>query len=63
MPRKPLLEARLLGNNLLIYVVGGLIAPLIGLKLINMLLAALRLAQPGLHQPRTQSLFKRFLGV
>jgi potassium-transporting ATPase ATP-binding subunit len=36
--------AQLLRDNLLIYGVGGLIAPFIGIKLIDMLLAALRLS-------------------
>jgi K+-transporting ATPase ATPase B chain len=36
--------ARLLRNNLLVYGVGGLIVPFIGIKLIDMILVALRLA-------------------
>jgi K+-transporting ATPase ATPase B chain len=36
--------ARLLRNNLLVYGLGGLIAPFIGIKLIDMILVALRLA-------------------
>ena len=41
---RPLGAAKLLRRNLLIYGVGGLIAPFIGIKLIDMLLVALRLA-------------------
>jgi K+-transporting ATPase ATPase B chain len=40
---RPMGAARLFRNNLLIYGVGGLIAPFIGIKLIDMLLVALRL--------------------
>jgi K+-transporting ATPase ATPase B chain len=40
---RPLGAARLLRENLLIYGVGGLIAPFIGIKLIDMLLVALHL--------------------
>lgn len=43
VPYRPVGAARLLRDNLLIYGVGGLIAPFIGIKLIDMLLAALRL--------------------
>ena len=43
VPYRPLGAARLLRNNLLIYGVGGVIAPFIGIKLIDMLLAALGL--------------------
>jgi K+-transporting ATPase ATPase B chain len=43
VPYRPLGAARLLRNNLLIYGVGGLIAPFIGIKLIDMILVALRL--------------------
>ncbi len=43
VPYRPLGAARLLRDNLLIYGVGGLIAPFIGIKLIDMLLAALHL--------------------
>jgi K+-transporting ATPase ATPase B chain len=43
VPYRPLGAARLLRDNLLIYGVGGLIAPFIGIKLIDMLLASLRL--------------------
>ena len=41
VPYRPLGAARLLRNNLLIYGVGGLIAPFIGIKLIDMVLVAL----------------------
>jgi K+-transporting ATPase ATPase B chain len=41
---RPIGAAKLLRNNLLVYGVGGLIAPFIGIKLIDMLLTALRLA-------------------
>jgi len=41
---RPVEASRLLQNNLLIYGVGGLIAPFVGIKLIDMLLVALRLA-------------------
>jgi K+-transporting ATPase ATPase B chain len=41
---RPLGAAKLLRRNLLIYGVGGLIAPFIGIKLIDMILVALRLA-------------------
>ncbi len=44
VPYRPVGAARLLRDNLLIYGVGGLIAPFIGIKLIDMLLAALHLA-------------------
>ena len=43
VPYRPVGAARLLRDNLLIYGVGGLIAPFIGIKLIDMLLAALHL--------------------
>lgn len=43
VPYRPLGAARLLRDNLLIYGVGGLIAPFVGIKLIDMLLASLRL--------------------
>jgi K+-transporting ATPase ATPase B chain len=43
VPYRPLGAARLLRDNLLIYGVGGLIAPFIGIKLIDMLLTALHL--------------------
>jgi len=43
VPYRPVGAARLLRDNLLIYGVGGLIAPFIGIKLIDMLLASLRL--------------------
>jgi potassium-transporting ATPase ATP-binding subunit len=36
--------AQLLRDNLLIYGLGGLVAPFIGIKLIDMLLIALRLS-------------------
>jgi potassium-transporting ATPase ATP-binding subunit len=44
VPYRAVGAARLLRDNLLIYGVGGLIAPFIGIKLIDMLLVALRLA-------------------
>jgi K+-transporting ATPase ATPase B chain len=44
VPYRPLGAARLLRDNFLIYGLGGLIAPFIGIKLIDMLLAALGLA-------------------
>jgi K+-transporting ATPase ATPase B chain len=43
VPYRPVGAARLLRNNLLIYGVGGLIAPFIGIKLIDLLLVALHL--------------------
>ena len=43
VPYRPVGAARLLRDNLLIYGVGGLIAPFVGIKLIDMLLAALHL--------------------
>jgi K+-transporting ATPase ATPase B chain len=44
VPYRPVGAARLLRNNLLIYGVGGLIAPFVGIKLIDMILVALHLA-------------------
>jgi K+-transporting ATPase ATPase B chain len=44
VPYRPVGAARLLRNNLLVYGMGGLIAPFIGIKLIDMILVALRLA-------------------
>jgi K+-transporting ATPase ATPase B chain len=44
VPYRPVGAARLLRDNLLIYGVGGLIAPFIGIKLIDMILVALHLA-------------------
>ena len=41
---RPVGAAALLRRNLLIYGLGGLIVPFIGIKLIDMLVAALRLA-------------------
>ena len=41
VPYRPVGAARLLRDNLLIYGVGGLIAPFVGIKLIDMLLASL----------------------
>src|SRR5512136_1501659 len=41
VPYRPLGAARILRDNLLIYGVGGIIAPFIGIKLIDMVLAAL----------------------
>lgn len=43
IPYKPMLANRLLRDNLLIYGIGGIVAPFIGIKLIDMLLAALHL--------------------
>ena len=43
VPYRPLGAARILRDNLLIYGVGGLIAPFVGIKLIDMLLVALQL--------------------
>ncbi len=44
VPYRPVGAARLLRDNLLIYGVGGLVAPFIGIKLIDLLLVALHLA-------------------
>jgi K+-transporting ATPase ATPase B chain len=44
VPYRPAGAARLLRNNLLIYGVGGLIVPFVGIKLIDMILVALHLA-------------------
>lgn len=41
---RPLGASRLLRDNLLVYGVGGLVAPFIGIKLIDMLLTFLRLS-------------------
>jgi K+-transporting ATPase ATPase B chain len=43
VPYRPVGAAQLLRDNLLIYGVGGLVAPFIGIKLIDLLLVALRL--------------------
>jgi K+-transporting ATPase ATPase B chain len=43
VPYRPLGAARLLRDNLLIYGLGGLIAPFIGIKIIDMVLVALHL--------------------
>ena len=43
VPYKPMPANRLLRNNLLIYGVGGLIVPFLGIKLIDMILVALHL--------------------
>jgi K+-transporting ATPase ATPase B chain len=43
VPYRPVGAARLLRDNLLIYGVGGLVAPFIGIKLIDMILVALHL--------------------
>jgi potassium-transporting ATPase ATP-binding subunit len=43
VPYRPVGAAQLLRNNLLIYGVGGLVAPFIGIKLIDMMLIALHL--------------------
>jgi K+-transporting ATPase ATPase B chain len=44
VPYRAVGAAKLLRDNLLIYGLGGLVAPFIGIKLIDMLLAALHLA-------------------
>jgi K+-transporting ATPase ATPase B chain len=44
VPYRPLGAARLLRNNLLIYGLGGLIAPFLGIKLVDLVVAALGLA-------------------
>ena len=41
---RPVPAAQLLRDNLLIYGLGGLIAPFVGIKLIDMLLTFLKLA-------------------
>jgi K+-transporting ATPase ATPase B chain len=43
VPYRPMAASRLLRSNLLIYGLGGLIAPFIGIKLIDMLLVVLNL--------------------
>jgi K+-transporting ATPase ATPase B chain len=43
VPYKPMTANRFLRNNLLVYGVGGIAAPFIGIKLIDMILAVLRL--------------------
>ena len=43
IPYKPMPANRLLRDNLLLYGIGGIIAPFIGIKLIDMILVALRL--------------------
>jgi K+-transporting ATPase ATPase B chain len=43
IPYHPMPAAQLLRNNLLIYGLGGLIAPFIGIKLIDLLLTSLHL--------------------
>ena len=43
VPYRPVGAAQLLRDNLLIYGLGGLIAPFIGIKLIDLLLVALHL--------------------
>jgi potassium-transporting ATPase ATP-binding subunit len=43
VPYRPIGAARLLTNNLLIYGLGGLIVPFIGIKIIDLILVALRL--------------------
>jgi K+-transporting ATPase ATPase B chain len=42
---KPMSASRLLRNNLLLYGIGGIIAPFIGIKLIDMILVALHLVR------------------
>jgi K+-transporting ATPase ATPase B chain len=44
VPYRPIGAARLLRNNLLIYGLGGLITPFLGIKLLDMALVALGLA-------------------
>jgi K+-transporting ATPase ATPase B chain len=44
VPYRPVGAARLLRNNLLVYGVGGLTVPFMGIKLIDMILVALKLA-------------------
>ncbi|MCX5908901.1 MAG: potassium-transporting ATPase subunit B, partial [Deltaproteobacteria bacterium] len=44
VPYRPLGAARLLRDNLLIYGIGGLIAPFIGIKLIDMFIVAIGLS-------------------
>jgi K+-transporting ATPase ATPase B chain len=43
VPYRPVGAAQLLRDNLIIYGLGGLVAPFIGIKLIDLLLVALRL--------------------
>ncbi|HMD88656.1 MAG TPA: potassium-transporting ATPase subunit KdpB [Anaerolineaceae bacterium] len=43
VPYRPLSAAQLLRNNILIYGIGGLIAPFIGIKIIDLILVALHL--------------------
>ncbi|MFO0794409.1 MAG: potassium-transporting ATPase subunit KdpB, partial [Candidatus Brocadiaceae bacterium] len=43
VPYKPMTANRFLRNNLLVYGLGGIVAPFIGIKLIDMILAVLRL--------------------
>lgn len=43
VPYEPMTANRFLRNNLLIYGIGGIVTPFIGIKLIDMILAALRL--------------------
>jgi K+-transporting ATPase ATPase B chain len=43
VPYRAVGASRLLRDNLLLYGLGGLVAPFLGIKLIDMLLAALRL--------------------
>jgi len=43
VPYRPMAASRLLRDNLLIYGVGGIIAPFVGIKLIDMILAAMHL--------------------
>ena len=44
VPYRPVGAAQLLRDNLLIYGVGGLIAPFIGIKIVDLLLVALGVA-------------------
>ena len=44
MSYKPLSAAALLQRNLLVYGVGGIIVPFVGVKLIDMLITAIHLA-------------------
>jgi K+-transporting ATPase ATPase B chain len=41
---RPAPAAELLGRNLLIYGLGGIVAPFIGIKIIDVIISALRLA-------------------
>ena len=45
IPYKPMPASRLLRDNLFIYGIGGIIAPFVGIKLIDMILVALHLVR------------------